>query len=85
MHYHRNAKTNICQRQIIKESSESSHQLASIYKISNVTVAKWKKANHLEDKSHRPNIIHYVVPKEFWSLIKKVRKFSKLPIDDLLL
>lgn len=85
MHYHRNAKTNILQRQAIKESPESSRNLGKIYKISNVTAAKWKKAVHLEDKSHRPDIIHYAVPEEYWPLIKKVRKTAKLPLDDLLL
>lgn len=85
MQYHRNAKTNINQRKIIKESGQSARKLAESFFISHVTAAKWKKVDHLEDKSHKPNVIHYAVPKEFWKLIKKVRQFAKLPIDDLLL
>ncbi len=85
MHYHRNAKTNVCQRQAIKESSDSSRKLAKIYKISHVTAAKWKKAEHTEDKSHRPNTIHYAVPQEFWKIVKKARENTKLPLDDLLI
>jgi transposase-like protein len=84
MHYHRNAKTNVCQRQAIKESSESARKLAEIYHVSPVTTAKWRKADHIEDKSHRPENIHYAVPPEFWKIIKKTREKTKLPIDDLL-
>jgi transposase-like protein len=85
MQYHRNAKTNIEQRKAIKESTLSSRKLSGRYFASHVTIAKWKKVDHLEDKSHRPDIIHYAVPKEYWDLIKMVRKKAKLPIDDLLL
>ena len=84
MHYHRNAKTNINQRQAIKESPLSSRKLAKTYCVSNVTTSKWKKVSHLEDKSHKPENIYYAVDKSFWQLIKKVRQSAKLPIDDLL-
>lgn len=84
MHYHRNAKTNVCQRQAIQESVESSRNLAETYHVSHVTAAKWKKSDHTEDKSHRPDLIHYAVPQEFWKLIRKVRENAKLPLDDLL-
>jgi transposase-like protein len=84
MHYHRNAKTNVCQRQAIKESDESARKLAKTYHVSQVTTAKWKKADHTEDKSHRPENIHYAVPQEFWKIIKKARENTKLPLDDLL-
>lgn len=84
MHYHRNAKTNICQRQAIQESQESARKLAEKYLVSPVTTAKWKKADHLEDKSHRPENIHYAVPQEFWKIIKQARVKTKLPLDDLL-
>lgn len=84
MHYHRNAKTNICQRQAIRESCEPSRNLAETYCVSHVTTAKWKKSDHTEDKSHRPETIHYAVQKEFWKIIKKARENARLPIDDLL-
>lgn len=84
MHYHRNAKTNICQRQAIKESRESARKLAKTYHVSPVTTAKWKKSDHIEDKSHRPENIHYAVQKEFWKIIKKARENTRLPLDDLL-
>lgn len=84
MHYHRNAKTNVNQRKAIKESRESCRELAKTYHISQVTAAKWKKAGHIEDKSHRPERIHYAVQREFWKIIKKARENAKLPLDDLL-
>lgn len=84
MHYHRNAKTNVNQRLAIQESQESARKLAKTYRVSPVTTAKWKKADHAEDKSHRPDMIHYAVPQEFWKIIRKARESAKLPIDDLL-
>lgn len=84
MHYHRNARTNLNQRQAIKESQESARKLAKTYQVSHVTTAKWKRAKHTEDKSHRPETIHYAVPQEFWKIIKKARETTKLPLDDLL-
>jgi hypothetical protein len=57
MQYHRNAKINIEQGQIIKEGSESTRSLANRFLVSHVTVAKWRKAEHLEDKSSRPKTI----------------------------
>ena len=38
MHYHCKAKTNICQRQAIRESKESARKLAKVYRVSHVTV-----------------------------------------------
>lgn len=84
MQYHRNAKTNVNQRQAIQESEESTRALGRTYRVSNVTAAKWKKADHTEDKSHRPDLIHYAVPQAFWELVRKVREAAKLPLDDLL-
>lgn len=84
MHYHRNAKTNICQRQAIKDSNKSARKLAKTYHVSPVTTAKWKKVEHVEDKSHKPDTIHYAVPQSLWEIIRKAREATRLPIDDLL-
>lgn len=83
MHYHRNAKTNVNQRGEMQKSLKSARALAEQYLVSHVTCSKWKSANHLEDKSHAPQTIHYAVPKEFWKVIKLVRTKFKLPLDDL--
>ena len=83
MHYHRNAKTNVNQRQEMRKSKLSARQLAEQYLVSHVTCNKWKKTNHVTDKSHRPEVIHYSVDKSFWTLIKQVRTKTKLPLDEL--
>jgi len=85
MQYHCKAKTNIEQRQIIKESSESTRDLANRFLVSYVTVAKWRKAEHLEDKSSRPNTIYYALSKAECRIIAKVRKRGLFSLDDLYL
>lgn len=74
MHYHRNAKTNIEQRQIIKESSESTRDLANRFIVSHVAVAKWRKTEHLEDKSSKPNIFIILFLKQNVGLLLKLEK-----------
>jgi transposase-like protein len=85
MHYHRNAKTNVNQRAIIKKSLESARKLSRKYEVSHVTCNKWKKAEFAEDKRSTPHTIHYAVPKEFWKIIKRVRQKALMPLDDLFL
>ena len=85
MQYHRNAKTNIEQRQIIQESSESTRSLGNRFLVSHVTVAKWRKAEHLEDKSSRPKTIYYALSKAECRIIVKVRKRGLFSLDDLYL
>ena len=84
MRYHSNAKTNIKQREFIKQSNLSTRQLAKILHVSHVTVAKWKKVDHTKDKSSAPGEVHYAVDKKYWVIIKRVREKAKLPLDDLL-
>lgn len=83
MQYHNNAKTNIKQRQAIKESNETTRDLAERFKISNVTVAKWKSSEILEDHSSRPHNIHYALTKAEERIILKVRDKGFL-LDELL-
>lgn len=85
MQYHLNAKTNIEQRQIIKESSESTRNLANRFLVSHVTVAKWRKVEHLEDKSSRPNTIYYALSEAEQKIIRKVRKRGLFSLDDLVI
>ena len=85
MQYHPNAKTNIEQREIIKESSESTRSLGNRFLVSHVTVAKWREVEHLEDKSSRPNTIYYALSKGECRIIVKVRKRGLFSLDDLYL
>lgn len=84
MHYHRNAKTNLNQREALKKSSQSGRKLAEKYEVSHVTCLKWKKRHDPDDRSSQPHTIHYAVDKGFWQIIKAVRKKTLLPLDDLL-
>lgn len=85
MQYHFNAKTNIAQRQAIKQSRESVRDLSKVYRVSHVTVAKWKLVEHLEDRSSRPKTIHYALSRTEVRIIKKVRKKGLFSLDDLYL
>ena len=85
MQYHFNTKTNIAQRLAIKQSEESSRDLAKVYRISHVTATKWRKVEHLEDKNSRPKTIHYALSRAEVRIIKKVRKRGLFSLDDLYL
>ena len=87
MQYHYNAKTNIQQRRIIKETAFqfSTRDLADKFQVSHQTIAKWRKSEHLEDKSSRPNKIHYVLSEAEQKIIKKVRKRGLFSLDDLVI
>lgn len=83
MHYHRNAKTNLNQRQKMKESSLSSRELEEIFCVSHVTCCKWKNSDSPQDGKMGPKTIHYAVDQAFWKIIKKVRLKAKLTLDEL--
>lgn len=87
MQYHYNAKTNIQQRKIIKETigKISSRDLAEKFQVSHQTISKWRKVEHLEDKSSKPNKIHYALSKSEEKIIKKVRKKGLFSLDELLI
>jgi transposase-like protein len=74
MHYHSNAKTNIFQRQMIKEKrSIPNRMLAQKFCVSHTTISKWKNANHTKDLPSRPRTIHYALTKDEERIIVKVR------------
>lgn len=83
MQIHRNASTNVKQRKVIQQSFESSRQLAKRFYVSHVTCAKWKKADHIEDKKSTPQTIHYAIEKSFWKIIKVARRSLLLNLDEL--
>lgn len=87
MQYHHNAKTNIQQRKIIKETVGrfSCRDLAERFQTSPETIAKWRRVEHLEDKSSRPNRIYYALSEAEQKIIRKVRKRGLFSLDDLLI
>jgi len=59
MQYHHNAKTNIAQRQAIKEAESTPNRtLAKQYCVSHTTIGKWKNSDQVKDHSSRPLTIH---------------------------
>jgi DNA-binding transcriptional regulator YiaG len=59
--YHSNASTNQHVREIIQKSDLANVELANKYSINVQTVSKWRNRDYQEDKSSRPNVIHYAL------------------------
>ncbi len=59
--YHSNARTYRHVREIIQESDLANVELANMYRINIQTVSKWRNRDYQEDKSSRPNTIHYAL------------------------
>jgi len=59
--YHSNASTNQHVREIIQKSDLANVELANKYSINIQTVSKWRSRDYQEDKSSRPNTIHYAL------------------------
>jgi transposase-like protein len=59
--YHANATTNVRLRNTINKSTLTNLQLSEHYGVSQNTISKWKNREKFEDKSSRPNTIHYAL------------------------
>lgn len=59
--YHSNARTNQHLRKIIQKSDLTNVDLASKYNVNIQTISKWRSRDYLEDKSSRPDTIHYAL------------------------
>ncbi len=81
--YHSNAKTNQHQRNIIQNSFCSNVELARRFGINVKTVAKHKNRNYLEDKSSRPQTIHYSLNEIQKEVIRVIRTLTWCSLDDL--
>lgn len=82
--YHRNARTNITIRAIIKNSASSNGQLSERFDVSIATVIKWKNRGELTDKSSAPINVAYALNSLERVLIVSTRKNTWLPLDDIL-
>jgi transposase-like protein len=81
--YHSNAKTNSHTREMIQKSDLNNVELATIYNVNVKTISKHKSRNFLEDKSSRPNKIHYALSPLDKELIRVVRTLTWMELDDL--
>ena len=81
--YHSNAKTNQHSRERIQYSSLSNIELSAIHGVNVKTISKWKSRNFTEDKSSRPQTIHYALNPLEKKLIELVRLATWVSLDDL--
>ena len=81
--YHSNASTNQHVRDIVQKSDLTNVELANKYNINVKTVSKWKSRVSTEDKSSRPNTIHYALSDLEKELIRVVRTLTWIDLDDL--
>ena len=81
--YHSNAKTNQHSRERIQHSSLNNIELSTVYGVSVKTISKWNYRDCFEDKSSRPNAIHYTLTSIEKELIRIVRTLTWMALDDL--
>lgn len=81
--YHPNARTNQHLREIIQKSDLTNVELASKYNVNIQTISKWRGRDFLEDKSSRPDSIHYALTPLEKELIRIVRTLTWMELDDL--
>lgn len=78
------ARTTHLIREEIRNSTLTQAELARLYNVSSLTVAKWQKRESVEDGSHRPNTMYTTLTAEQELIVVELRKTLLLPTDDLL-
>jgi len=81
--YHSNARTNQHVREIIQKSNLTNVELAKSYNVNVKTISKHRRRDFLNDKSSRPNRIHYALSPLDKELIRVVRTLTWMELDDL--
>ena len=59
--YRSNAKLNQHSREIIQNTELANVELAARFNVNEKTISKWKSRRFTEDKSSRPQTIHYAL------------------------
>jgi len=81
---HKRARTTPAIREELRQSTLSERTLAQQYNISRETVRKWKNRDSVEDRSHRPHVLHATLSSSEEAVVVELRKTLLLPLDDLL-
>lgn len=81
--YHSNSKTNNHIRSEIQNSKLSQNELALKFAVNRKTVQKWQARNSVQDKSSKPNTIHYSLTDLGRELIRVVRKLTWWSKEDI--
>jgi transposase InsO family protein len=82
--YHSNAKTNINNRCLIKNSTASNKELCERFGVSEPTIIKWKSRVNFTDKSSAPIRIAYALSAVEKAVIISARTSTWMPLDDVL-
>jgi len=81
--YHANATTNVRLRNTINKSTLTNLQLSEQYGVSQNTVSKWKNREKFEDKSSRPNTIHYALSELEMLIAVELRFLTWWALDEI--
>jgi transposase-like protein len=81
--YHANATTNVRLRNIISQSNLTNLQLSEQYGVSQNTVSKWKNRGEFEDKSSRPETIHYALSELEMLIAVELRHLTWWALDEI--
>ena len=81
--YHSNATTNVRLRSEINKSEASICALSIKYGVSAPTIYKWKNRSEFEDKSSRPNSIHYALSELEMIIATKLRSLTWWSLDEI--
>lgn len=84
MNIHARARTTALIRDEIRLSVLTNNELAKKYNVHRHTIAKWKKRQDSQDKSHCPHHLQTTLSKAQESLVVALREILLLPLDDLL-
>ena len=81
--YHANATTNVRLRNTINKSTLTNIQLSEQYGVSQNTISKWKNREMFEDKSSRPNTIHYALSELEMIIAIELRLMTWWALDEI--
>ena len=81
--YHSNATTNVRLRSEINNSTLSNSELSIKYGVSEKTIYKWKNRTSFEDKSSRPQTIHYSLSDLNQLIAVKLRVLTWWSLDEI--
>jgi transposase-like protein len=70
-------------RESIQRSRLTNNELAQKYEVNEKTIRKWRRRDFSEDKSSRPEMIHYSLNFLEQKLIERVRRSTWMSLDDV--
>lgn len=81
---HARARTTPLIRAEIQASTLCQAELAERYNVTRATIAKWKKRDSTEDRSHRPHELATTLSTGQEAIVAEIRRLTLIPLDDLL-